>query len=440
MFKLAIKINYKKIILAFFLFFVIFNPPIIRKISFTPIVLILSFIYVLFNNKLVSQIMALAPIRKWIKILFVFFLYYFVIIIVGFVRYPTQIDQLVSGYISAIVYNIALIILSLCICVYSIRRSFEDSDLFDCFIWAGVIEAILSILSFVFPTIKILLNQMVVENSTSHTIVATMNNVSSFRNYGLASTLFDSFGLAMSILALIAFSQGLNNKKRISFLFFLMMSFAACINARTSMVLISVGIVVILFVGRRLSVSEMVKRIPPVILLIVGIMCFVQVVNSGSPTALWLRNGIEAIQSILYRGEAKGFFAIILKEISVPKDEFVFTFGSGLLPNQLGYSYMDMGYFQNWWKYGVVGSLMLYSFYCFPLLHWYRKKERNSIVALMILMVLALYLLKLNIFGYGMGTVVVMPIMMYELVLSKSPAIHDREKLVINRFFLYQKY
>jgi len=419
-----------KLMTMILLFFVVFNPPIIRGISFTPIVLVFSFVYVVVNSRRASSIIYSSMVSRWLRILGIIFVYYLIIVVLSIFMHTEQWGTLIIGYFQTVAYNVAILFVSLFVCISSQKRNYSDDDVFDCYIGAGVIEACLAILAFISHPIKTIMNNLVIRNSTSEMIVGTMSNVWAFRNYGFAATLFDSFGLAMSILALIAFCQAIVRGKLTYYILSAMIGFAACINARTSMVLIAAGIFVILMLSRGTGGNAIFRKVLSVLLLVVAVVFFVRFLNSGSATALWLRKGIDSIKSVFKGEEVTGFFAIILDEIAAPEDPFMLLFGCGLLPHYLGYKSMDMGYFQNLWKFGIIGSVLLYSYYLFPLSRWYKKKDRNSIIAIMIFMVLAIYLFKLNVFGYGIGTTVFMPMIMFELntigVSEGKRAITDR--------------
>lgn len=415
--------------IAFFL--VVFNPPLIRGISFTPIAIAISFIYVIFHSRYASRIIYSKVVKKWMKILLMIFVYYAFGVAVNIVIRCDSAYEIISNYISTLIYNISIIFVSVAIVLVAYKNKYDMEDLFDCYIGAGVIEAFLGIASFLNPSIKAVLNNMVINNSTSEKVARSMNNVSSFRNYGLASTMFDSFGLGMSILALIALGIALYRTKPLYFFPFSIIAFTACINARTSMVLIGSGVIILLIMGSWSTAREIMGKIVGICIMTVALYLFAQMLKNGTATAKWISGGLNAIRSYAYNSEATGFFAIIKSEIVIPHDPFIFLFGSGLLPNQLGYKAVDMGYIQNIWKFGIIGSSMLYFYYILPLAMWYKKRVKESIIALVILVVLGIYLFKLNLFGYGIGSTVFMPIIMYKLFLLKNYSMKQQEELLV---------
>lgn len=85
-------------------------------------------------------------------------------------------------------------------------------------------------------------------------------------------------------------------------------------------------------------------------------------------------------------------------------------FGVGLTPAQAIRKTADMGYIQNFWMLGVIGFLMLYYFYINPIKLWGKYIRPERILALAIGAVMAAFLIKLNLFGYGISTVVIMTV------------------------------
>lgn len=75
----------------------------------------------------------------------------------------------------------------------------------------------------------------------------------------------------------------------------------------------------------------------------------------------------------------------------------------------------DMGYIQNLWMFGVIGSLMLYYFYINPIKLWGKYIRSERILALAIGVVMAAFIIKLYLFGYGISTVVIMTVIIGRL-------------------------
>lgn len=410
------KSTLKGIFLPVMFFLIIFNPPFLPVLSFTIIFTLIALIYCAVYNRNAISMVRNQQVKHWLKIFVVFYAYYFLVsclsMIVG--SWPTN---PVVVFIGSIVDVVSLLFMTLFLCLSVYRTGGEFEDLTDLIISAGVIESVFGIAAFLSPTIKEILNNITIANSNSDVVVSATVNAS-FRNYGIASTLFDSFGFGMSIIALLALHKGMAGRVK-HFVYFAMIAFAACINARTSMVLITSGSVIIVFAKS----SRTMKAIIGKSLIIFGAIVVMIMVNAylkgEQANAQWLVSGIDDIKALLTGQEKTGIFLILSKELYIPQDIMQIIFGTGLIPAQAILKTTDIGYIQNLWSFGVIGSLMLYAFFAYGLLKWARIIKKERPLSLAVLAVTFLFFMKLNLWGYGISTVVYMTLLMGRL--SKMP-------------------
>lgn len=187
-------------------------------------------------------------------------------------------------------------------------------SIIDYIINAGVIETIFGIAAFFSPAIKSLLNGITIANSRSEKIVHAVGTAT-FRNYGIASTLFDSFGFGMSIMALLALYIALKGNPRY-YVYFAMISFVASINARTSMVLIAVGSAKIVL-GQSAKTA---KAIAGKIVIILFAFLALSLIEQGSANAQWLSTGIDEIKALFTGRQTTGTFIAIFRDTYFPDD------------------------------------------------------------------------------------------------------------------------
>lgn len=126
-----------------------------------------------------------------------------------------------------IVENISIIAVSLGTIIFSTKRSYTFDDILDVYVIAGTIQGCIAVLCLVSPSIKSYFNTLMMNNSGSEKIARTLLYTSEFRNFGFASTLYDIFGLAMSMLAILALYQAIKGDK-VKFVSFGLMALTAC--------------------------------------------------------------------------------------------------------------------------------------------------------------------------------------------------------------------
>ena len=219
----------------------------------------------------------------------------------------------------------------------------------------------------------------------------------------------------MSIIALLALYKAVEGKPKY-YLYFLMIAFTASINARTSMILIVVGTGIIILGKSSKTYKDKIGKLLIVFLGFFAVGLLGTYLSKGGANAEWLSNGIEEIKTLVIGRKTTGTFAVLLQEIVFPKNPFAFLFGVGLTPAQAAGKTVDMGYIQNLWMFGIVGSALLYAFYLKAIGLWWNNRKEERALALSIAVVIFVFFLKLNLFGYGISTVVLTTIFMGRLM------------------------
>lgn len=402
-------------IASILLFFIVFNPPIIRGLSFTIFAIVFS-LYVYVNNK-GSKI----PVTITTKLFCVFLVYCISISVVGFVIYG---DISLRNGINTCIDMICSLLVGLGIAIWLKRKNFEFSHVLDIYIWVGVIQAILSILCFVFPVIKEFLNSLVVNNSGSDALLVSFEVNNFRRNYGFASTLYDIFGCTMSLLSVVALIKTINNNRKYA-IAFLLIAFSAIINARTSIVLIGVGsIVVLMQLGRkRIPQKSIYKSVGLMVSGLIIVLFLLNVISNGtSNNSEWLMAGINEIVDLLHGKRSGTFDALFNTMFYFPQNVTGVIFGTGINPEQsvIGIN-SDVGYIRNIWQFGLVGSILEYGAYIslFKRAAIVVDDEYIPLFRAWTIMIF-LYLIKLNCFGYSMAATVFLPILFYAIYSNNS--------------------
>jgi len=299
-------------------------------------------------------------------------------------------------------------------------------------VYAGVIQSVLGITSCFFPRVKEYFNSLMAINSNSEIIRESVLNAD-FRNFGLASQLYDNFGFAMSIIAILALICGLKGKK-VNYLFFAMIVFVAIINARTSIILIGISVFLLL-----IRSNQPYKNILRNVIILVSIFFFATIFYKNfdftiSQTTIWLKTGIDEMLSLVLNNQKVGYFDKLFNEfIFFPNSIFEIVIGTGMLPSDLVKRGTDVGYVQNIWQYGILGSSLIIYFYAYAFKKWIAKAtDYSKLFAILLCVMMAIYMIKLNCFGYGQAATIYMPIMLYALYTEYHEDLIKNECIPIN--------
>lgn len=73
----------------------------------------------------------------------------------------------------------------------------------------------------------------------------------------------------------------------------------------------------------------------------------------------------------------------------------------------------DVGYVQNIWKFGIVGSIVIYylNYKVFKLAYRYSNSSLEKIISIIMAIMFFIYLIKLNPLGYTQASVIMFPIL-----------------------------
>lgn len=398
---------------SFLLFLVIFNPPVYPGFSFTVMACVLSFFYLLNNRTNFGQIIRNIAVRRFLKANFLVFVIYGVTVITSMGK-KLFTDYLVD-YLSYVVYFVLVFIVACSLVIYALKNNFDKETIIKCFVHSAIIECILVIASFLIPSIKsffVSLMSMRVEDSH----IESYNYTSDFRNFGLASSLYDIFGYAMSILALMAFYKAKTFPKY--YLLFAIISFCGLINARTTIVLVFLGILAYY----ASSFGRFIKNIFIFISITIVLVLLIFPTIESMDNLARLMSGIDEMRTLIVSGEATGYFDILFNEFIVfPSTILGVLLGEGDIPLVVIAHGSDIGYIQTIWRYGIIGSIIVYSAH----ISFFRGSGQNnskysSLIRANIVMFL-LYQVKLSSLGYSQTNVIIYTFILGLLVLPSSP-------------------
>jgi len=407
-----------KIFITFYLFLLIFNPPIFKNISFTVLLVSLSGLYLLLNLRKTKIMIKKLMMNKFFLIfLFSFFYISFISFFNAFFNNENILSYLLN-FINYIFYYGALISVIIFINLISNKSKLTFNDLVSCYIWAGVLQAIIAISSYIFPEIRDFFLQLIISNSSSIKIFKTIQTTKNIRNYGFASSLFDIFGYSTSILVILAFVKGLY--KNIFYIFLSLPLFIVpFLNARTGIILTFFGTILALIIFfKPENIYDILKKI---LIFLISIFLFIIVfdffknviLSISDQQRIWIISGIKNTFSFLLGESTTGYYNALLNRFIFFPSFFKTIFGAGATPMILINRNTDLGYIQNIWRYGIIGSLIIYiiNYKIFKLSYILSKNKMQKTIVIILGFFFFVYMIKLNSLGYSQASVITFPLL-----------------------------
>ena len=289
------------------------------------------------------------------------------------------------------------------------RKYNEDLGyILNLILWAAFIQSLISIAAFVNNDFKMLL---INELQSDDTLVTTTYVYEIYyRLFGYSAGLTFDMPSAMSMIACIAIYLGIN--KDLKYLFFVpTIVFSAMINARTSVVVLAIGVFVLLTMNRRVTAKRIERLMLILLLLVGGILVGISMLRDISPlTFRWVSSGLEQLLEFFKGNTNSGYFEYLVHKNRwrLPSGIF-FLFGTG--SRVIGGSkygvFSDVGYINDLWFGGLFYTITLYSLVI--ALIWkvyirYGKKNKNGVIRFIcITYLLCLPILNIKTFIVAMG-------------------------------------
>jgi hypothetical protein len=179
------------------------------------------------------------------------------------------------------------------------------------------------------------------------------------------------------------------------------------LNSRAGLLIVLVALLVSTFIylSHKLSFKKLIRVMSIPVIAILGFTSFVQIVDKTSLD--WISSAFSEVGELLVNKESSGTLNYFTSSFLIfPETIFQVVFGQGLRPRDLIGINTDIGYIEMIWKYGVFGSLMVYSAY-FGLIKQVRKHNdeylRYGIIAIFV--VISIFQIKTNLIGVNAVTI-----------------------------------
>lgn len=359
---------WSRIWLVLVLFILMFSPPLFPKINSLIILTGLVSVLLAVNyRKDVKSLLKTMP-RKYFFMVMLFFGYMIAIMAISYLQNGHTFirDYLITVYRFGLIGCVLLVIAY--IIVFCQRYDFNKIDLLEMVVMAVALQLIIGILALLLPNFKRLLVDIMYANTGD---VIFLNRYHFERRfYGFANNLLDTFGYGMGVATALVPIVAFAKKRYWQLLLvpgFLLLSF---FNARTGLL---IGIVGLLFSMTSVFVYGTKKvrlAICIVILSIVGIMMgAIPILKAKTPQVYyWLYHDINSVigfitkkpnksQTMVRDNTAATLFKVGFWKLPQGA-ELVFGTGHSVYSVD-GYQHSDVGYVNDFWLMGIVGSVLL---------------------------------------------------------------------------------
>lgn len=378
------------------LFIIIYNPPILM-INTMHLVGFVSLLYIV----IVGGVKRLFIVKKnTLKLLSGFLaIFFYLLVFACFIN-----EQSISTILFPIYFVIDVIPFGFAMKEYMDRNSLDFGWSVSIVINTALLQALTAIASFLIPNVQ----RFFVERMVAYGYNEVYTTLSSYRMYGFSNALTNATPVVQSIIAVISVWHALRYSKKY-YLYALVLMLSAVINARISIVVFAIGIV-ILMINRTTSITRKLKIVFIAFIAYFVIIAFIlPMIQSVSPlTYEWVTDGFSELSSFkigVTSYEKNSYFGYLLNKerFALPEGFFPFLFGKGYSimssKNPSGFQ-SDVGYVCDLWTGGLMYVILLYSFFL-GLLNRLRKNQNSLISFIAIYYIVAL--LFINIKGVALS-------------------------------------
>lgn len=411
----------KELPIIIYIFLLLFAPPIIKHLNILLICFVFSFLAILFKYRSeVKEILVYKNIKKILKLLVFYYLWYLFTIFFNFIftRQLYVYNYFINTYSICLVFPI-LFICCLHIILYCNKNQIPLKKIIEYIIISGLIQSGISILSFLVPSVKSFLLEIMYNNTGEKLYVNSYHTIRRF--YGFANNMLDSFGYGTGLLALIPLFYSFKNGKKwlISVPFLLIVP---CLNSRTGLVIFFIGFFVwFIFLIKNNYLKNYKKNL---ILFFVTILVLLFIIYQIKPIVLqWIIDDFSSFFT-----DKKGTADTLLSQHFWKLPNFFnCIFGTGYnvaafggMRNVLGFD-SDVGYINEIWKTGIIGLIIIMYFFINLvkiLMNDLEKENKFLIISIFITTLVAN--IKFYVFSYNPGICILILISFVFLLKQRS--------------------
>ncbi len=429
--------------LLILIFFMLFAPPIIPEINTAMLAaVVVGVVLLVRHRKEIIPVFKESGMMIFTSIMILFFVYLAITTLVNFgFGERVQLMHYVTLWYRFFLIVPVLLICCLYICVRGKQCRYSPYDLGMQFVYAAMIQFVLAFVALMIPAVKDWFIGVIYANTGAYYLGIEWLMLR--RGFGFTNSFVDSFGFGMGIIA--ALPLFFIQKRRLKIVYFVpCVIFISLVNVRTGLIVGALGLVLALPVIIKTLLREKFRLIlaaAGALAVLVGFFALVQVRNPV--TISWILGDIASFTEQQPQqpqqpsspedpsvdtpqtpeedpGTQKpGFDEPINSTADNLFSSDFWNFPSGIslifgtghtIYEAEGYAHSDIGYVNDLWMSGIVGSLLLYAAFAFAL--WGAFKESPANIKCLILFFavgILIFQVKANAFMFNAGLNTILP-------------------------------
>lgn len=353
----------KKFFLAIIVFLFLYAPPIVKDVNFAYFISLYSIVNLLCRyRKCIFKILNNTYLKRFNFLIiyiscYVTVLYVFSCLLkkdLGFRQYLLVIYRFF--------YTLFLIEpVTIYLILFLKSKKLGVIDFLDILFWACTLEGIFTILSIISPDAKALFAEIILTNTDYYKNVTQQWQIDQ-NFFGLAASMTDYFGFVTGVISsTCVYSALCINKKYYWYmpLFILMM----VLNSTTGVVLLALSIMLFYITGRRIKKNQLaILLIMPIVMLLC--IPFLDHIAHQGLMKIW-NNFWEIFDRSRVIGSTTSIRNMFMQSFWILPDSLIeLIFGTGHSVYATGtYAHSDIGYINDIWTFGILGSFILYISY-----------------------------------------------------------------------------
>ena len=357
--------KYKRIKIVYLIVytFLFIYRPLILPFNILHILSGIVYLDIFFNKKKYSLILKKMKIKRLI-------VYMYILLIYLGIGATLNDESIVKNLYFYIIFIMEIVPISIYISINLMNSNCSVEDFYIFLLLVGTLQASIAIYSFFDAEFKKKILEIMMKNGGSLEVISKF---SKYRMFGFGSQYMYTLPGIQSFFSVLSIYIYFKKKQLRYLILSPFLFFSAIINARTSFIILFLGILILIFMEEK-------KIIYFGSFILVGFISkisFYFLNKKEEATFLWIRSGWEQILEGLSGNFSRGYFkaASNSKFYKLP-DSIYFLFGKS--KHVMG-QFSDVGYINDIWFGGILFSMYIYIFLLYNLKNLYFKKNINDL-------------------------------------------------------------
>ena len=429
--------------LLILIFFMLFAPPIIPEINTAMIAAVVVGILLLVRHRNdIIPVFKESGMMVFTVLMVVFFVYLAMITLINFaLGEQVQLMHYVTLWYRFFLIVPILLICCLYCCIRCKRCRYSPYELGMQFVYAAMVQFVLALVALMIPAVKNWFIDIIYANTGAYYLGIQWLMLR--RGFGFTNSFVDSFGLGMGIIA--ALPLFFIRRNRLKILYFIpCVVFVSLVNVRTGLIMSAIGLVMALPIIIKTLIKEKLRLVAAAAGALVVLVGFFALVRVRNPVTIsWILGDVASFtdlgtqnpsQSTPPEGEletpepdAEGDDPNLDGSLSSTADNLfsdgfwnfptgvALIFGTGHTVYEAeGYDHSDVGYVNDLWMAGIVGSLLLYAAFSYVLWNAFKGSDGNiKWLILFFAVAIVIFQVKANALMFNAGLNTILPFCFY---------------------------